>query len=60
MADLGFKKIAGERLIYRHSALRTPFGDLHPQGEDADVEAVPEYEEWVMKEWERFKDVAED
>ena len=60
LADLGFKKIAGEALIFRHSALRTPFGDQHHQGQDADVEALPQYEEWVMKEWEEFKDVAED
>ena len=59
LADLGFKKIAGEALIFRHSALRTPFGDRHPQGQDADVEALPEYEEWVEKEWEEFRDVAE-
>ena len=52
LAELGFKKIAGEALIFRHSALRTPFGDRHPQGQDADVEALPEYEEWVEKEWE--------
>ena len=58
LADLGFKKIAGEALIFRHSSLHTPFGDRHPQ-EDADVEALPEYEEWVEKEWERFNDVAE-
>ena len=60
LANLGFKKIAGEALIFRHSALRTPFGDRHPQEQDADVEALPEHEEWVMKEWEEFKDVAED
>jgi hypothetical protein len=39
---------------------RSQFNDRHPQGQDADVEALPEYEEWVMKEWEQFKDVAED
>jgi hypothetical protein len=60
LADLGFKKIAGEALIFRHSALRTSFGDRHPQGQDADVEALREYEEWVEKEWEQFKDVAEE
>jgi hypothetical protein len=60
LAELGFKKIAGEALIFRHSALRTPFGDQHPQGQDADVEALPEYEEWVKKEWRRFDDVAGD
>jgi hypothetical protein len=59
LAELGFKKIAGEALIFRHSAIRTPFSDRHPQGQDADVEALPEYEEWVVKEWERFRDVAD-
>jgi hypothetical protein len=60
LAELGFKRIAGESLIFRHSALRTPFGDRHPQGQYADMEALPEYEEWVLKEWEQFRDVAEE
>ena len=60
LADLGFKKIAGKALIFRHSAIRTPFSDRNPQGQDADVEALPEYEEWVEKEWEQFRDVAEE
>jgi hypothetical protein len=60
LAELGFKKIAGEKLIFRHSAMRNPFSDGHPQGQAADVEALPEYEAWVMKEWEQFKDVAEE
>ncbi len=60
LAELGFKKIAGEALIFRHSALRTPFSDRHTKGQDTDVEALPEYDEWVKKEWKRFKDVAED
>jgi hypothetical protein len=59
LAELGFKKIAEEALIFRHSAIRTPFRDRHPQGQDADGEALPEYEEWVVKEWERFRDVAD-
>ena len=60
LAELGFKKIAGEALIFRHSALRTPFGDKHPQGQNADVEALSEYEEWVENEWTEFRDVAEE
>src|SRR5262249_32905236 len=60
LADLGFKKIAGEDLIFRHSALHSSFSDRHPRGQHAYVEAVREYEEWVMKEWEQFKSVAED
>ena len=56
LADLGFCKIAGSELIYRHSALRTPFHDAHPTGQNTDdAVAEPEYEEWVMKEWKRFE-----
>jgi hypothetical protein len=44
----------------RQIAIVTGGSRGHPQGQDADVEARPEYEEWVMKEWEQFKDVAED
>jgi len=34
--------------------------DRHPQGQNADVEALPEYEDWVEKEWKEFRDVADD
>ena len=55
LADLGFCKIAGSDLIFRHSALRTPFrGRSFPTGQDADVVAEPEHEEWVEQEWKRF------
>lgn len=60
LAELGFKKIAGQSLIFRHSAVRAPFSERNPQEQDADVKALPEYEEWVEKEWEQFKDVAEE
>ena len=59
LADLGFCKIAGSELIFRHSAFRTPFHDAHPTGQDAiDAVAEPEDEEWVEKEWQRFRGVA--
>lgn len=54
LADLGFCKIVGSDLIFRHLALRTPFGDRFPRGQDADVDAQPEYEAWVEQEWKRF------
>jgi hypothetical protein len=55
LAALGFCKIAGSDLIFRHSALRTKFGDDHPTGQDtADAVAEPEFEEWVLSEWKRF------
>jgi hypothetical protein len=57
LADLGFCKIAGSELIYRHSALRTPFHDANPTGQNTDAAvAEPEYEEWVKQEWERFEE----
>ncbi|MBL8795627.1 MAG: hypothetical protein JNM56_17105 [Planctomycetia bacterium] len=54
LAELGFCKIAGSDLIYRHSSQRTRFRDSHPTGQEADVEAEPEFEEWVEQEWQRF------
>jgi hypothetical protein len=54
LADLGFRKIAGSDLIFRHSALRTPFGERFPRGRDADLAATAAVEEWVEQEWKRF------
>jgi hypothetical protein len=54
LADLGFCKIAGSDLIFRHSALRAPFGDRFPKGQEADVAATAEFEDWVEREWKRF------
>jgi hypothetical protein len=53
LADLGFRKVAGSDLIFRHSALRTPFGDRFPKGRDADAVAQPDHEAWVEREWNR-------
>jgi len=59
LADLGFCKIAGSELIYRHSALRTLFHDDHPTGQDAaDAVAEPEHEEWVMRQLKLFQGVS--
>ena len=58
LVDLGFCKIAGSELIYRHSARRTPFHDAHPTGQYTDdAVAEPADEEWVMQEWKRFQGV---
>lgn len=58
LADLGFCKIAGSELIFRHSALLTPFAEAQPTGQDADnAVARPEHEEWVVQEWRRFQGV---
>ena len=54
LADLGFRKVAASDLIFRHSALRTPFGDRFPKGRDADAVAQPDYEAWVEREWNRL------
>jgi hypothetical protein len=58
LADLGFCKIAGSDLIFRHSALRTPFHDAHPTGQDAtDAVAEAEHEAWVLQEWKKYRGV---
>ena len=59
LADLGFCKIAGSNLIFRHLALKTPFGERVSEDQDADVAAEPEYEEWVEQEWKRFQGAVE-
>ena len=51
LAELGFSKIAGEELIFRHSAFKTPFSEKHPQGLDVDFVAGPQHEAWVKGQW---------
>ena len=51
LAELGFCKIAGEELIFRHSAFKTPFSEKHPRGQDVDFVATPEQEAWVEQLW---------
>src|SRR6202521_5803890 len=59
LADLGFCKIAGSELIFRHSALPTPFRDANPTGQNTDdAVAESEHEEWVLQEWKRFQGVS--
>ena len=38
LAALGFRRIAGSNLIYRHSALKSDFSEKHPCGMDVDVD----------------------
>jgi hypothetical protein len=59
LADLGFRKVASSQMVYRHSASRTNFEDRHPKGLDNDVDGVPEYEQWVIREWKRLDRVNE-
>ena len=55
LASLGFRRIAGSGLIYRHSALRVDFSDEHPTGMDVplDFEADESDAEWVLAEWKK-------
>ena len=58
LADLGFCKIAGSELIFRHSALLTPFRHANPTGQNTeDAVAEPDHEEWVEKELQKFQGV---
>ena len=51
LAALGFCRIAGEELIFRHSGFKTPFSKAHPRGLDVDFEARPEHAAWVAEHW---------
>ena len=56
LASLGFRRIAGSGLIYRHSALRSEFTDDHPTGMDVplDLEGQESDAEWVLAEWKKI------
>lgn len=55
LASLAFRRIAGSRLIYRHSAARSPFAKMYPTGMDVPVEFYPEESDanWVLAEWKK-------
>lgn len=55
LASLGFRRIAGSGLIYRHSALRSDFSDEHPTGMDVPIEFEAEESdaEWVLSAWRK-------
>jgi hypothetical protein len=62
LAALGFRRIAGSSLIYRHSALKSDFSEKHPFGMDVDLdfEATESDEEWVLREWGKMTTSDED
>ena len=55
LAALGFRRIAGSGLIYRHSALKSDFTEEHPTGMDVPIEFEAEESdaEWVLAEWKK-------
>ena len=62
LSSLGFRRIAGRELIYRHSALRSDFYDEHPSGMDVPLDFAAEEsdEEWVWREWEKSEPAKSD
>ncbi len=56
LASLGFRRIAGSGLIYRHSALRSDFTNEHPTGLDVPLEFEAEESdaEWVLAKWKKM------
>jgi hypothetical protein len=56
LAELGFRKIAGEELIFRHSAFKTPFSEKYPRGQEVDFEPRPEHQAWVEEQWGKDED----
>jgi hypothetical protein len=42
LASLGFRRIAGSELIYRHSVLRSDYSDEHASGMDVPLDFEPE------------------
>ena len=55
LASLGFRRIAGSELIYRHSARKSDFSEEHPTGMDVSLEFEAEESdaEWVLEKWRK-------
>ena len=53
LVELGFKKISGSRLIFRHLGFLTPFNRQNPQGLEGpfDFQCSKDQEEWVLANW---------
>lgn len=54
LADLGFRKVAGERLIYRHNANQSVFSINNPNGLNINFTATEEHERWYVDEMKRL------
>ncbi|MDB2687027.1 hypothetical protein N9Y42_07415 [Mariniblastus sp.] len=61
LVELGFNKIAGSHLIFRHSAFITPFSRQNPRGLNVpfDFQCSKEQEEWVLANWKNDRMAAE-
>jgi hypothetical protein len=55
LASLGFRRIAGSELIYRHSARKSDFSEEHSTGMDVplDFEAEESDAKWVLEKWKK-------
>jgi len=51
LAQIGFKKLAGSSLVFRHSCLKNEYQSMFPRGFDDSVDATEDHEEWFLKEW---------
>ncbi len=57
LAELGFKKIANQDLIYRDMSMRAAYSDKHPDGTEIDLELelIKADEDWVSQHWDDDK-----
>jgi hypothetical protein len=58
-AELGFRKVAGEHLVFRDNHLRNPFDDDYPRGREVEFEGTTEHEDWVTSKWDRRQSATE-
>ncbi len=55
LAELDFCKIAGEQLIFRHSAFKSPFTEKYPRGMEIDFVGTAEQQAWIERQWATAK-----
>jgi len=57
---LGFKKVAGQPLLARHSTWGGKWDDANPAGRDVDFVATPDHERWMNTKDDRDQVPPED
>jgi hypothetical protein len=57
LAELGFRKIGGTNLLFRHAAMRSRFAEKHPRGVDTSSELIASQsdQDWVVRKWDPYR-----
>lgn len=52
LADVGFRRIAGQELLFRPNMLQHPYRGIGDRRESLDLEVDNSLQDWVLQQWE--------